>query len=63
MGRFDREDGELAYLKDVGVHRDGEGSWDDYLQRTKLYGVKIEHRQVTIPRSEIESVRKFSEGG
>ena len=61
VGRFDREDDERAYLVDVGVHEAGEESWDEYLERTKLYGVKIEHRQLTVPRSAISRIQKLSE--
>ena len=55
VGRFDREDDTLAYLKDVGVHRGAE-PWDVYLDRTRLYGLKIDHRQLTVPRAEITAI-------
>ena len=61
VGRFDREDEERAYLKDVGVHQAGSQSWEDYLDRTMLYGVKVEHRDLVVPRGEITSVRKLTE--
>ncbi len=61
VGRFDKEDGERAYLKDVGVHQAESQSWEDYLDRTMLYGVKVEHRDLVVPRGEITSIRKLSE--
>ncbi len=61
VGRFDREDEEQAYLKDVGVHRAGSQSWDEYLDRVMLYGVKVEHQDVGVPRSEITSIKKLTE--
>ena len=63
VGRFDREDDEQAYLKDVGVHQAGSQSWKEYLDRTMLYGVKVDHPDLTVPRAEITSVRKLTEVG
>ena len=61
VGRFDREDDEQAYLKDVGVHQTGSQSWGEYLDRVMLYGVKVEHRDVGVRRSEITSIKKLIE--
>ena len=61
VGRFDREEEELAYLKDVGVHEAGSQSWGEYLDRTMLYGVKVDQRDLVVPRAEITSVRKLTE--
>jgi hypothetical protein len=58
VGRFDREDDTLAYLKDVGVHR-GPETWDVYLERTKLYGIKVDHRELTVPRGEITAITRL----
>lgn len=62
VGRFDREDDERAYLKDVGVHRPDDGTWDAYLDRTLLYGVKVEHRELTVPRTQITEIRTLGSG-
>ena len=63
VGRFDRQDDELAYLKDVGVHRTGDGGDDfpAFLARTVKFGIKVEHRQLSVPTGEIKRIVKLSE--
>ena len=63
VGRFDREDDERAYLKDVGVHQPGSRSWEEYLERTMLYGIKVDHPELVVPRVEITNIRKLTESG
>lgn len=63
VGRFDREDDEQAYLKDVGVHQPKAGPWEEYLDRTMLYGVKVDHRDLVVPRFEIVRITKLRELG
>ena len=63
VGRFDRQDDDHVFLKDVGVHAAVEGaeSWEDYLRRTVTYGIKVEHRELTIPRAQATRIAKLSE--
>jgi len=61
VGRFDREDDEQAYLKDVGIHQSGSQSWQEYLDRTMLYGVKVDHRDLVVSRAEITSIKTLTD--
>jgi len=61
VGRFDREDDARAYLKDVGVHQADHEPWDEYLERTRMYGIKVEHRDLVIARDDITSIQRLSD--
>ena len=61
VGRFDREDDESAYLNDVGIHHPDKGTWKEYFDRARQYGIKVDHRNATVSRAEIADIRPFSE--
>lgn len=61
VGRFDREDGDAAYLKDVGIHRGGSETWREYFERARLYGIKVDQPNATVARSDIADIQPFND--
>jgi hypothetical protein len=55
LGRFDSEDERGVHLLDVGVHDESRsgGSKQEYIRRGAKFGIKVEHKQLVIPRAEV----------
>jgi hypothetical protein len=60
VGRYDRQDERGVHLLDVGVHDTGsEVSLESYIQRSSKYGVRTEHRHITIPTDEVVRITQL----
>jgi len=60
VGRYDRSDERGVHLLNVGVHNGESGvSREDYLARSLKFGVRAEHRTVTIPADQVSRISQL----
>lgn len=58
VARFDREDAQGVHFKDAAAFVAApEQDLTAWLERTRKYGVRVEQKRLTLPPSEIRSVR------
>lgn len=60
VGRYDHEDDRGVHLLDVGVH-DGRSGVDkrEYIQRSSKFGVRSEHRHITVPADQVARIAQL----
>ncbi len=63
VGRFDLEDERGLLLRDVDVHRlgDGDRTRADFLDRASRFGPWPKHRALILPRADVASLRRLDE--
>ncbi|MEP7176678.1 MAG: hypothetical protein ABI860_09010 [Gemmatimonadales bacterium] len=63
VGRFDSQDERGVHMHDVGVFDSAaaEGSKTDFLQRCDRFGIRPDHRDLSVPASDVASVRRLTE--
>jgi hypothetical protein len=63
IGRFDLEDDRGLLLRDVDVHRagDGERTRGEFLDRAARFGPWPKHRGLVLPRAEVATLRRLGE--
>jgi len=61
VGRFDSEDDRGVHLHDVGVHDASVEGWskEEFLRRCDKYGIRSEHRDLVVPRAEVERIERL----
>jgi hypothetical protein len=65
VGRYDSEDAAGVHLLDVGVHDAQEAniSKDEYLRRSAKYGIRTDHKHITIPPEQVAGIKHISQLG
>jgi hypothetical protein len=63
VGRCHDEDGQALLLADVDVHEEGQGgeSKEQFIQRTARLGVWKKYDRLSVPKSEIASIRRLGD--
>jgi hypothetical protein len=63
VGRFDSEDRDGVHLHDVGVHdATVEGSSkEEFLKRCDKFGIRTEHRDLTVPSAEVARIDRLTD--
>lgn len=63
IGRCHEESDQRVVLLDVDVHSDDEDgkTKEEYIQHAAKFGVWKKHSQLTLPRGEIESIRRLAD--
>ncbi len=62
VGRFDNEDERGVHMLDVGIHDEQTGGpKEEYLRSSAKFGVRTEHRQVTVPADQIVRISRLGE--
>jgi len=63
VGRFDTQDGRGVHLLNVGVHDRGAAgpSLDEFVARTRKFGVKAERKHLVVPAGDVQRIRKLAE--
>jgi hypothetical protein len=60
VGRYDHQDQQGVHLLNVGVHDSGSGTTrEDYLARCLKFGIKAEHRALTIATDEVARISQL----
>jgi hypothetical protein len=61
VGRFDSQDERGVHLHDVGVHDAGTRglSKEEFLKRCDKFGIRPEHRDLTVPTGEVARIRRL----
>ena len=64
VGRYDSEDERGVHLLDVGIH-DAAGGSDmprqEYLERSVRYGVRSQHRHITVAPDQVVSITRLGD--
>lgn len=64
VGRYDSEDARGVHMLDVGVHEGGtELSKEDYLRKSAKFGVRSDHKHLTVPADQVARITRLGEGG
>jgi len=61
VGRFDTVTPQGYLLKEAGCFEDGltEGSREEYLQRTRKFGVRVTTRNVVVPEGVVRGIKRL----
>jgi hypothetical protein len=61
VGRFDSQDERGVHLHDVGGHdaTGAGGSTEEFLRRCDKFGIRAEHRDLTVPASEVARLERL----
>ena len=63
VGRFDTEDERGVHLLNVGTHDGTAGgpSLDEFVARTRKFGVKAEQKHLVVPVTQVQRIRKLAD--
>ena len=63
VGRFDTQDERGVHLLNVGTHDRAVGgpSLDEFVARTRKFGVKAERKHLVVPAAEVQRIRKLAD--
>ena len=60
VGRYHERNDRGVVLKDVGIHASGNGlPLEDWLERQRKFGVKVDERALTVPADEVVDVGRL----
>jgi len=63
VGRFDRQDEGGVHFRDVASFAaTSEEDLAAWLERTRKFGIRVEHKQIVLPSAEIRSIRLLGRG-
>jgi hypothetical protein len=61
IGRYDSQDLQGVHLLDVGVHDGLELSRADYIRKSAKFGVRIEHKHLLVPVTQVVRITPLGE--
>lgn len=63
VGRFDTQDEGGVHLLNVAVHGDNPGgvALDEFLTRTRKFGVRAERKHLVVPAHDVRTIRRLAD--